>query len=129
MRERDGRIGNFMPVFAEIPRQSGIGKSRDLRLNTGSLAHRRDGTRLLNFVAALTIKVDLSGPSQICNRDSRTNRRAGSTYSMRRVFLRQWRDDRLRDHRRRKRRRKMPKTWASTGAFPYLHGTAIWLSI
>jgi hypothetical protein len=56
-----------MPVFAGIPRQSGAGKSMDLRLHTGSFAHRRDGTRLLNFVAALTIKVDLSGPSQICN--------------------------------------------------------------
>src|ERR1700752_588982 len=57
-----------MPVFAGIPRQSGAGKNRDLRLDTGSFAHRRDGTRLLNFVAALTTKIDLSGPSQICNR-------------------------------------------------------------
>jgi hypothetical protein len=78
----------FLLEFRDNPAQ---GKSNDFRLHTGSLAYQRDGTRLLNFVAALTIKVDLYGASQICNRLSRTSRRAGSTWPTRRFFpLRQW---------------------------------------
>src|SRR5262245_37613776 len=57
-----------MPVFAGIPRQSGAGKKQGFVRAYRLVRTSRDGTRLLNFVAALTIKVDLSRPSQICNR-------------------------------------------------------------
>jgi hypothetical protein len=104
----------FLLRFRDNPAQ---GKSRGLRVHTGSSAHQRDGTRLLNFIAALTIKVDLSGPSQICNSavadksalPDRHIRCADSSF--------QRRDDRLLDWRRRKCRRRMLKTWASAGAF------------
>ena len=118
----------FLLGFRDNPAQE---KSRDLRLHAGSFAHGRDGTRLLNFVAALSTKVDLSGPSQICNRIFTDNRRAGSKYSMRRLFFIFIDGE---------------KTGCSTAAdenaeeecqrlgqaltlFPYLRATAIWLSI
>jgi hypothetical protein len=118
-----------MPVFAGIPRQSGAGKSRDLRLHAGSFAHRRDGTRLLNFVAALTTKVDLFGPSQICNR-------AFAEKSPCRIDIFDAPALPFNDETTgcptaggENAEEECQRLGQALALFPYLHGTAIWLSI
>jgi hypothetical protein len=109
----------FLLGFRDNPAQ---GKSNDFRLHTGSLAYQRDGTRLLNFVAALTIKVDLYGASQICNR-------AFADESACRIDMFDAPILPLVSDETTGTWRKCRRLVQGLTLFPYLRGTAIWLSI
>jgi hypothetical protein len=117
----------FLLGFRDNPAQ---GKSRDLRVNTGSSADQHNGTLLLNFVAVLTINVDLSGPSQICNS-------AFADKSACRIDIfdapilpsSSGETGRLLNYRRKNAEEGCRRLGQTLALFPYLRATAIWLSI